>query len=499
MADPEKQQTHHILPTATDISRTSSNSATLSLLQRIEKLEGRIGVEVRGIERVPLDERIKTTTFNTVQITMTWCSINLVSSNMLVGMLGPHVFGLSFRDSALLCFFGNLLGTLGPAYISSLGPSGNRTMVILRFVFGWWPAKICAVLQLIANLGYALLSALICGQTLSAVSKNGSMTVVVGVIIAAIIALIVCVVGMRVFHVYERWAMIPQIFVFFIMVGCAGPYFDTTSPSVGSPAIIRGNQISFFFACFNNAFVWAMCAADYFVYYPESTPRIVLGTMSYIGLFLGTLFSELLGVGLASGATSKPEWSAAFAIDPGALMVEAYAPLGGFGKFCAVVLALGPIGNTIPGVYSSALAWQLLSHTFLKVPRTVWTVFGIIIYTVCAIAGRNNIFTVFENFLALMGYWVIQWVTIHFEEEFIFKRVFRWEDWNDAKKLPVGLAAMAAFLIGWTGAILSMYQVWWVGPLAQKAYGDIGVPVSGAWAAVAYLPLRWAELKYLGR
>jgi hypothetical protein len=113
-------------------------------------------------------------------------------------------------------------------------------------------------------------------------------------------------------------------------------------------------------------------------------------------------------------------------------------------------------------------------------------------------------------------YWVIQWVTIHLEEEIIFKRVFRWEDWNDSKKLPVGLAAIAAFAIGWTGAILSMYQVWWVGPIAQKAYGDvnfpapsygekradrrqIGVPISAAWAAVAYPPLRWAELRYFGR
>lgn len=77
--------------------------------------------------------------------------------------------------------------------------------VILRFVFGWWPAKICAIFQLIGTLGYGLIDALIIGQILSAVSPNGSMTVVVGVIIAGIVTVLVCVVGMRVFHIYERY------------------------------------------------------------------------------------------------------------------------------------------------------------------------------------------------------------------------------------------------------------------------------------------------------
>jgi hypothetical protein len=106
-----------------------------------------------------------------------------------------------------------------------------------------------------------------------------------------------------------------------------------------------------------------MCAADYFVYYPENTSRIMMGSMSYIGLFLGTFYSEILGVGLASGAPSKPEWSSAFTIGPGSLMVEAYAPLGGFGKLCAVILALGP--SIIPFVVmiaGNALTKLSLQH-----------------------------------------------------------------------------------------------------------------------------------------
>lgn len=195
---PSKTPLPHIgLPDGSSSSRT--------LLERIEGWEDRFGVEARGIQRVPPSDRNPVSLFGTVQIALSWFSINLVANNTLVGMLGPWVFRLSFRDSALLCLFGNILGAVGPAYISGLGPkSGNRTMVILRFVFGWWPAKLCACLQLIGTLGYGLLAALITGQILSAVSTDGKMSVVVGVIIAGIVVMVVCVVGMRVFHVYER-------------------------------------------------------------------------------------------------------------------------------------------------------------------------------------------------------------------------------------------------------------------------------------------------------
>jgi purine-cytosine permease-like protein len=388
--DLEKSSAATELPVSSTVS--AEFSGPVSLLQRIQLWEDRFGVEARGIERVPPEGRRVASFSDIIQIALTWFSINLVASNSIVGILGPQSFGLSFKDSALICLFGNILGGLGPAYIAGLGPrSGNRTLVILRFVFGWWPAKFCAILQLIGTLGYGLLTALTTGQILSAVS-DGKMSVIVGVIVAAVIVLVVCIVGMKIFHVWERhvyplpyagsradratsrYAIIPAVIMFFILVGVAGPNFDITSPSIGTPEVIRGNRVSFFFVVFNTGFIWAMCAADYFVYYPENTSRTLVGSMTHIGLFLGLLFSELIGAGLAAGAVSNPSWTAALKVGPGTLIVEAFSPLGGFGKFCAVIFALGPISNVIPGVYSSAMAWQVLGRWCEKVPRSVWTV-----------------------------------------------------------------------------------------------------------------------------
>lgn len=103
---------------------------------------------------------------------------------------------------------------------------------------------------------------------------------------------------------------------------------------------------------------------------------------------------------------------------------------------------------------------------------------GIIIYFVCALAGRNHLSEIFTNFLAVMGYWLAIWVAITIEEQVIFRRStgYDWTVWDQSEKLPLGIAALLAFLIGWVGAILCMAQAWYIGPIA-KLVGEYGADV----------------------
>jgi hypothetical protein len=89
--------------------------------------------ELRGIERVPLEERKpKATSADYMQMALLWLSVNITANNMAVGMLGPSSYKLGFVDSALCATFGALLGAAGVAYMGTFGPvSGNRTMVCL--------------------------------------------------------------------------------------------------------------------------------------------------------------------------------------------------------------------------------------------------------------------------------------------------------------------------------------------------------------------------------
>lgn len=177
---------------------------------------------------------------------------------------------------------------------------------------------------------------------------------------------------------------------------------------------------------------------------------------------------------------SYPTFSEANSISQGALVVTALEePLGGFGRFLGVVIALGLIANAVPPTYSSGIDFQILGHYFARVPRFIWNTVGVIIYTVCALAGRNNLSAIFTNFLALMGYWLAIWIAITLEEQLVFRRRsgYDWTAWDKKDKLPVGIAALVAFLVGWAGAILCMAQHWYVGPIARTV-GEYGADVS---------------------
>lgn len=289
----------------------------------------------------------------------------------------------------------------------------------------------------------------------------------------------------------------------FILAGVAGPYFDTATPSVGDSVTINANRyrkltfeqgktnsdfnfrLTFFSLCLSGAVAWAPSGADYYVYYPESTPKYITFILTWLGEAIASIFVFLLGIGIATGVTNNSTWAAANDISSGALIVAAYGPLGRFGKFCGVIVALGVIANNVPGTYSSSLGFQCLGRWPAKIPRYVWNTFGAIVYTICAAVGRNHLYTIFQNFLALMGYWVTIWIAITVEEQLIFRRRigYDWSKWNDKSYISNGFAALAAFLIGWAGSVIDMDQVYFIGPIA-KLVGAYGADVSSRARAI---------------
>ena len=247
-------------------------------------------------------------------------------------------------------------------------------------------------------------------------------------------------------------------------------------------------------------------AADFYVYYPTTTSKRITFLTTWCGLWLSTIFCSLIGVAIATGVPTTPGWSDAYDVSSGALLLACYDGLGGFGGFCVVILALSSITNNAPGIYSAALTAQVLGRYTKAVPRWVWCVVIMLIELVCSVAGRNHLFNIFENFLPIMSYWVSPWITIALEEHLIFHVLrgvpFDWTAWEDRKKLPIGAAALFAWLFGWAGAIIGMDQAWYQGPIASKigGYGgDIGAWLSIAFACITYPPLRYLELKKSGR
>jgi len=101
---------------------------------KTQRLAGKFGVEQRGIERVPSDERSDAPVS---QVGTMWLSANMVVSSFAIGALAYPVFYLGFIDTILIIFFINLLGIIPVCFFSTFGPRfGLRQMVLSRFFFG---------------------------------------------------------------------------------------------------------------------------------------------------------------------------------------------------------------------------------------------------------------------------------------------------------------------------------------------------------------------------
>lgn len=118
-----------------------------------------------------------------------------------------------------------------------------------------------------------------------------------------------------------------------------------------------------------------------------------------------------------------------------------------------------------------------------------------------SIVGAHRFYTALTNFLSLIGYWASAYGAILLVEHFYFRRgdftTYDQADWNVAKRLPWGAAAVGAALLSFGLIIPCMNQVWFVGPIGSKT-GDIGFEVAFPLAGLLYIPLRKLERQYQG-
>ncbi|THC91122.1 hypothetical protein EYZ11_009412 [Aspergillus tanneri] len=161
------------------------------------------GLETRGIEPVPLHERLDPSAAGLLHMLLIWFSMGMSLNNIVVGSLGTLVMQLSFSDAILCAIFGNLLGGMAVGWMSTWGPrSGHRTLIVARYFMGYHPSKICCLLNILTNLGYGMMNSMVGGQLLAKLS-GGTVSVIVGIVIVALASWAMATFGMRIFQLYE--------------------------------------------------------------------------------------------------------------------------------------------------------------------------------------------------------------------------------------------------------------------------------------------------------
>lgn len=445
------------------------------------------GIETQGIERVLPTTRSHVHVFDNFTL---WMSSNLVISTVAIGVLATSIFHLGFWDSVGAIILFNIFGDLPVAFFSTLGPKlGLRQMIISRFSFGWVGAIIMALVNVAACTGWSAVNAIVGGQLVEALS-GGTVARPVAILGIAVLTTIISIYGYKHVHSYARYAWIPIAIIFLIMVVIAVPKISfTPTPAFGIVEI--ASFISFGGAVYGFATGWCSLAADYNVRQPEETPAVRVFWLTFLGVVVPCIVLEIFGMALTTAYKN---------LNGGDLLVAVLKPLGGFGSFLLVLLALSIVANNVPNAYSLGLSIQVLGKSFQRVSRAIWTLFGALIYMLIAIPAVDNFDTTLTNFLLIIAYWLGPWSVILLEEHFLFRRErYNVEDWNTPGKLPVGWAALVSMALGLVGVYLGAYQELLIGPVAKQLGMDIGFELGVAFAGIAYFFLRRIELAQTDR
>lgn len=487
-------------------TRVHQDNGILSKLRRLEaRMDHKLGIESEAIDRKRAADKKPVPWHEQLTMALLWASGTMNTSCFATGFLGWE-FGLSLKQSILTTIFASLMGGAVTGYCATFGAvTGLRQISVSRFSFGWWPNKIIAALNTVQQIGWAAVSCITGGLALNAVA-DGHVSLAVGIVIIAIVALAISFIGLNAILVYERYAWLIYFIIFMIIFGQTSKFADGTTTSSLTGATLSGAVLSLLAIVYGSSASWCTMASDYYVHYPATVSRVKVFLMTTFGIAIPTSIGMVAGCVVASALNHKPTWEDAYKNQGLGFLIQDMLHPRGFAKFLLVLLVLSGVNTNVISIYSAAISCQQFARPCARIPRFVWTFLCFAAILALALGGRAQLNTYLVNFLSLLGYWCTSYFVILFIEHVVFRKRnfhnYNLEGWNAPEKLPLGIAAFTAFGLGIVAWCMGMVQTWYTGPLG-KLIGDYGGDVANEFAfvvtAVTFAPARYLELRYFGR
>lgn len=199
---------------------------------------------------------------------------------------------------------------------------------------------------------------------------NSNMPGWAGILVIAVSTFLITLFGYKIVHTYERYSWIPCLIIFLIVLGefAHSGHFENIPMGVGKAE--AGSALSFAASVYGFATGWTSYAADYTVYQPVGRSRKSIFLWTFAGLSFPLLFTQMLGAAVATAMAANDgdnvymDGYGSSGIG-GLLAAVIVPPLGKFGQFCLVILALSIVANNCPNIYRCVFVHMLPSpHWF---------------------------------------------------------------------------------------------------------------------------------------
>ncbi|ETN42648.1 uncharacterized protein HMPREF1541_01805 [Cyphellophora europaea CBS 101466] len=468
-----------------------------SLTHAIRKLT-QAGVELRSLEPVPPERRTHTRYYNVMTLFGgSFFSILPLS----IGTTPTLIFGLSFRDAAIMITTMQLLFILPTLYILTMAPQlGMRQSVQFRYVFGKYPNALISLIVILEIGIFGILAAVGGAECLSAV-RPGTLPVegAIGIIMA--VALVIGFIGYSAIHFVCQWIWIPNIICLLVLVGSAASQLQNQAPAASSGAAPFLATISI---CAANMATWGTIIGDYTCYMPAHAPKLRLVGYCLLGLYVPFTLMMILGAALGGAIPIVPAWSAAYGQGSlgGVLGEILVSRVGNFGRFCLVILGFSIVTTSARDMYSISLFTVAVIPWLRRIPRIIILIVAAGAMVGIGIAASRSFLPALSTLVSIAGYMTGPTVSVFLVEWFVFRKAdpqsFDPAIWNDHAALPSGIPAIFSTVAPWGVIVPSMATAWYVGPIAVHT-GDLAWELGAASSSLLYLPLRALEIKFRGR
>lgn len=402
-------------------------------------------VEPYGIQAVPENERHGTPRG---QFTL-WLGSNLTIADFALGFF-PISIGLSWQWTIIALVVGNLLGGVGLALSSAMGPAlGLPQLMISRKIFGEKGGLVPALLNYLSTIGWFSVNNILgsFGLRILFPSLHFWQAAIILVFIQGCLA----VFGHNLIHIYERVMSIilGVIFAIVTVLLLLRPRLYHYAPTVHhvpwvSLALVIAAALSYIGS-------WAPYASDYSRYLPSLTNRRRVARASFWGSFSGSLWLELVGCGVAV-VTGQ---SAANPI----LALHHLSPI--FGTLAVVAIILGGTAADALNLYSNALAAGALK---IRLPRWLLALIASLLGLGLSLAGSGTFEGYYDNFLLLLGYWLTPWLGVMLVQFYL-------KDPGLTGTVRAGWRPIVSFFIGLGVSIPFMSSALFTGPVALALGG----------------------------
>ncbi|KAG9494848.1 hypothetical protein J7337_013077 [Fusarium musae] len=456
------------------------------------------GVEMRGLEPVPVEKRTHTKYYNI--FTLFGGSFTSILP-LSIGTTPTLVFGQSFRDAAIMIVTMQALFIIPTLYILTLAPQlGMRQSVQFRYVFGKYLNALLSIIIILEIGIYAIIAAVGGAECLSAV-RPGTLPVEAAIAIIFIVAFCIAFVGYSAVHFVCQYIWIPNIIALLVLVGCAGSQLHNQAPASSSSAAPWLATVSI---CASNMATWGTIIGDYTCYMPPKAPKLRLVFYCVMGLYVPFTLFMLLGAAIGGSITVIPSWGAAYAEGSlgGVLGQILTSRVGGFGRFLLVILGFSIVTTSARDMYSISLFTVAVIPWLRHVPRVLILVFASGVMIGVGIAASRSFLPSLSTLVSIAGYITAPSVSVFLVEWFVFRKANPASVdpaiWDNASALPTGIPAVISIIAPWGLIVPSMSTVWYVGPIAARV-GDLAWELGAVSAILFYLPLRAADIKVRGR